>query len=147
VTFRPPGVSRARGRGRTPLLAAAVAGLGSGAPSTVVGLARGDDLLASTRAAGTMVLGADAEPGPLLVAGAVVHACLSFAWASVLVRTLPHRHPVVCGALAGLAIAGLDLGLVGRHFPALVALPVGPQLADHVAFGVLVGVVVSRADD
>jgi hypothetical protein len=146
VTLRQEGVSGARPRGRTLLLTSAVAALGSGTPSTVVALARGDDLLASTRAAGTMVLGRDAEPGPLLVAGAVVHACLSFAWTSVLVRTLPRRHSVVCGAVAGLAIAGLDLGLVGRRLPAIVALPIGPQLADHVAFGMLVGAAVSRAD-
>ncbi|HEY7134961.1 MAG TPA: hypothetical protein VIB48_07840 [Acidimicrobiia bacterium] len=133
-------------RFRTRFLAAAVAGLGSGAPSTIVGVARGDDLLASTRAAGTMLLGEDAEPGPLLAAGAVVHACLSLVWSTLLVRALPRRHPIACGALAGLAIAGLDLGLVGRRLHAVAALPIGPQLADHVAFGVLVGAVVSRSD-
>jgi hypothetical protein len=39
------------------------------------------------------------------------------------------------GALAGLAIAALDLGVAGRRFPRIPALPVLPQLADHAAFG------------
>jgi hypothetical protein len=51
----------------------------------------------------------------------------------------------VWGALAGLAIAGLDLGVLGRHWPRIRALPTLPQVADHVAFGALVGAVVSRA--
>ena len=48
------------------------------------------------------------------------------------------------GALGGVAIAGLDLGVLGRRWPRIRALPLVPQVADHVAFGALVGAVVSR---
>ena len=40
--------------------------------------------------------------------------------------------------MAGLVIAGLDLGVVGRHNPEIQALPKVPQWLDHVVFGVLV---------
>ena len=44
------------------------------------------------------------------------------------------------GALAGAAIATLDLGLVApRRAPAIAELPQLPQWADHLAFGALVG--------
>ena len=48
------------------------------------------------------------------------------------------------GALAGLAIAALDLGLVGRRFPRIAALPLLPQLADHAAFGAIAGLCSTR---
>jgi hypothetical protein len=51
----------------------------------------------------------------------------------------------VWGALAGLAVAGLDLGVLGRRWPRIRALPTVPQVGDHVAFGALVGAVLSRA--
>jgi hypothetical protein len=50
------------------------------------------------------------------------------------------------GALAGLGIAGLDLGLLGRRFPHVRALPLAPQLADHLAFGAIAGVLLARED-
>jgi hypothetical protein len=58
-------------------------------------------------------------------------------------------------ALAGLGIAAVDFGLVGRRarrfgrpealgrFGRIRALPLVPQLADHVLFGATVGAVVS----
>ena len=48
------------------------------------------------------------------------------------------------GALAGLAIAALDLGLVGRRFPRIRALPLVPQLADHAAFGAIAARLLQR---
>jgi hypothetical protein len=45
--------------------------------------------------------------------------------------------------VAGLAIAALDLGLVGRHRPLIRALPLLPQVADHVAFGAVAGTVLA----
>ncbi|NUT55427.1 MAG: hypothetical protein HOQ03_05530, partial [Thermoleophilia bacterium] len=48
------------------------------------------------------------------------------------------------GALAGLGIAALDLGLVGRRFARVRALPLGPQVADHVAFGAIAGRLLRR---
>jgi hypothetical protein len=42
--------------------------------------------------------------------------------------------------LAGLGIAALDLGVIGPRIPAIRALPQGRQWADHVAYGLAVGV-------
>jgi len=49
------------------------------------------------------------------------------------------------GRLGGLGIAALDLGIAQRRFPAIAALPRAPQVADHVAFGAIVGAVLGRA--
>ena len=35
--------------------------------------------------------------------------------------------------------AALDLGVVARRYPAIRALPQGPQWADHLLFGAVVG--------
>jgi len=43
----------------------------------------------------------------------------------------------------GVALA-LDLGIMGRLFPRIGALPLAPQLADHVAYGATVGWMLSR---
>jgi hypothetical protein len=78
-----------------------------------------------------------------LVAGALaVHGALSLGWAGVLTLTLPRKHTVAWGAVAGAAIAGLDLSVVGRRNARIRALPGLPQLADHIAFGVTVAAVV-----
>jgi hypothetical protein len=122
---------------RRTILAAAVAGTLSGLPSTVDALVHGRSVLASTRAAGTL-LGRQS-----LVRGAVAHAGLSVGWAAVLTAVLPRRHEPVWGAVAGAGIAALDLGLARRRWPAVAALPTVPQVADHVAFGSLVGAVVA----
>lgn len=102
----------------------------SGAPSTAWALLRGDDVLASTRAAGT-ILGR-----PTLVRGLVAHVAISTLWWAVLGRLRLGR---AGGALAGMAIAALDLGVVARRaFPAVAGLPQLPQVADHALFGALV---------
>lgn len=133
------------------LLAGAVAGVLSGAPSTVHAALTGRDPLAAARAAGNLLLPAGARPGALLAAGALAHAGISLGWGTVLavvLRRLP-LSPVVAGALSGGAIAAVDLGVVahgrpGRRWPLIRALPVGPQVADHIAFGVAAGAVLSR---
>jgi hypothetical protein len=56
----------------------------------------------------------------------------------VLLAGLPRRHSLAAGAFGGLGIAALDLSLAPRLAPAVAALPRAPQVADHVAFGVLV---------
>jgi hypothetical protein len=48
------------------------------------------------------------------------------------------------GAASGLAIAALDLGVIGRRVPAIRRLPLAPQLADHALFGAVVGVLSRR---
>lgn len=121
-----------------PLLrTAAVAGTLSGLPSTAPALATGRSPLAATRAAGTLL----GRPG--LGRGLIAHAVLSLGWTAVIDRALTRRRgplaTVAAGAGLGALVALLDLGLVGRRFPAVRALPAGPQVADHLAFGACVG--------
>jgi hypothetical protein len=102
----------------------------------VVTLARGEDLIDGVRAAGAIVLPRETRT-PVLVAAAVpVHLALSLGWAAVL--DAADAGPL--GGLAfGLAIAALDLGVIGRRIPAIRALPQGRQWADHAAYGLVVG--------
>jgi hypothetical protein len=110
----------------------------SGAPSTVAALVRGDDVLAATRAAGTLLPGRRDRPG--VVAGLAAHAVLSLWWGGVLTAVVRRvGGGAVTGALAGAAVAALDLGVVARRYPAIRALPQGPQWADHLVFGAVVG--------
>jgi hypothetical protein len=120
---------------RAALVAAALSGL----PSTAHALATGRDALEATKAAGALLVGEDA-PAPLRVAAAVpVHLAVSFFWGVALERALPPRRQVLLGAVGGLAIAAVDLGIVGRRVPAIRRLPLAPQLADHALFGAVVG--------
>jgi hypothetical protein len=128
--------------------AGAVAGLLSGAPSTFDALRRGADPLAAARAAGNLLLPAGSGPGPLLAAGAAAHVVLSLGWGTVVAMAVRRTSlpPVVAGTLAGAAIAAVDLGLLahgpaGRRWPLIRALPIGPQVADHLAFGAVAGAV------
>ena len=131
---------------RVGLRAGVVAAVLSGAPSTVHALASGRSPFDAVQAAGTLLLPDDAPPHARAAAGVLAHGAISLGWGVVLAAVLPRRRTVVWGALAGLAIAGLDLGVLGRRrWPLIRALPLGPQVADHVAFGALVGAVVSRA--
>lgn len=108
-------------------------------------LATGRSPVDALRAAGTLLLADAAPPSAQAAAGVVAHGAISLGWGVVLAAVLPRRQAVVWGALAGLAIAGLDLGVLGRRWPRIRALPTVPQVADHVAFGALVGAVFSRA--
>ena len=129
---------------RRPLdvLAAGIAGaVVSGFPSTVTTLLEGGDPLEGGRALGKVLLPRRERTPLLLAAGAPVHLALSLGWAGVLGAVLPDHDEPVLAALGGLAIAGLDLVVLGRLFPPIAALPQGRQWADHVAFGLSVGVV------
>jgi hypothetical protein len=130
---------------RVGLRAGAVAAVLSGAPSTVHALATGRSPFDAVQAAGTLVIADDAPPSARAAAGVAAHGAISLGWGVVLAAVLPRRRTVVWGALAGLVVAGLDLGVLGRRWPRIRALPLVPQVADHVAFGALVGAVVSRA--
>ena len=115
----------------------------SGAPSTVLALVRGDDVLGPSIAAGTLVPGRRDRPG--LLAGLTAHTAVSAVWAPLVAMAVGRRrHPVVAGAIAGLGIAALDLGVIAKRYPAVAALPQAPQWADHVAFGAVVGWVAAR---
>lgn len=118
----------------------------SGAPSTLVTIVRREPLLDSTRAAGALVLDRSRSPAALVVAGGVAHVAISAWWTLVLGAVLPRGRRARWGALAGLAIAALDLGIVGRRVPSIRELSLGPQVADHVAFGVLVGAVLDLTE-
>jgi hypothetical protein len=131
------------GRGRTPLSsywrAILAAGLLSGAPSTLITVAKRENLLDSTRAAGTL-LGKRS-----LIRGGMAHVLITLFWTAVLAALLPRRRPVVEGLVAGAAIAALDLGVVGRRFPEIGALDAAPQVLDHLAFGVVASVALTSA--
>ena len=117
--------------------AALVAGILSGAPSTIHALVTGRRLREAVAAAGELL----GRPGVLR--GAIAHALLTIGWTSVLLLVLPRRATVAWGAVAGAAIGVADLAIADRRFPAIAALPRLPQLTDHVAFGALVGAVVT----
>lgn len=117
------------------LRAAAWAAALSGVPSTVHALATGRDPLAATVAAGSILLPRETSRARLVAAAVPVHLAVSLGWTLALDRAgVRSAH---AGALAGLAIAALDLGVAGRRFPRVRALPVLPQLADHALFGAI----------
>jgi hypothetical protein len=123
---------------RVILRGAAVASVASGVPSGAYALLKGHNPgtqgLAATRAIGTLVW-----PGtPGLVRGALAHGAISLVVGGALGVTLPSRHSLSWGALAGLAIGWVNLGVIARRrYPAIAALPLGPQLADNAAFGAI----------
>lgn len=127
-------------------MAAAGAAVLSGLPSTTWAVLTGGDVLAGARAAGTLIPGRGNRPGAL--AGTAAHVVISWGWTAVLAAVARHRRvgPLE-GAVAGLVIAALDLGGIGRRYPAIRALPSIPQWADHVAFGVVAAsLLASRAE-
>jgi hypothetical protein len=128
---------------RAGLRAGAIAGAVSGAPSTVHALVTRRSPLDAVRAAGTLLLGEDAPPRRLVVAGVAAHGVVSLGWGVALAVVLPRRRAVLCGAVAGLAIAGVDLGVLGGRWPRIRALPLLPQIADHVVYGAVVGAVLT----
>ena len=127
---------------RDDVLAAGLAGaICAAIPSTAWSLLRGEDVLDGARAAGAMLLPHERRTPVLLLAAVPVHLALSVGWAGVLAAALPHGAEPACGGLAGLGIAAFDLAVIGRHIPAIRALPQGRQWADHLAYGATVGVV------
>ena len=124
------------------LRAAAWAAALSGIPSTAHALATGRDPLEAVLAAGAVLLPSETSRVKLAAAAVPVHLALSLGWTLALdragVRTARR------GALAGLAIAALDLGVATHAFPSVRALPLGPQLADHAVFGAIAGLLLGR---
>ena len=115
------------------LRAAAWAALPSGIPSTAHAFATGRDPLEAMLAAGSILLPGETRRVRLAAAAVPVHLALSLGWTLVLDRA--GVRGARAGALAGLAIAAVDLGLVGRRQARIQSLPLLPQLADHAAFG------------
>ena len=124
--------------------AGGLAAVGSGAPSTLHALLFGASPLEAALAAGSMVLPAETRPLPLVLAAVPAHLAISLFWGVVLASVLPRRRTVAAGALSALVIAALDLGVIARRFPRIRALALGPQVADHLAYGAIVGLVVAR---
>ena len=110
----------------------------SGVPSTAYAVLTGGDPLEATRAAGLMLVEAGAPWPWLYGSAAVAHGVISVFWTAVLAFTLPKQRTYLAATAWALGIAALDLGLVGQRFPSIRALAVGPQLADHLAFTLLV---------
>ncbi len=131
-------------RSRDALLAGLVGSIVSGAPSTVWTLLEGDDPAEGGRALGKVLLPREERTLVLLAAGAPVHGALSLGWAAVLERLLPEGREPLWGAVGGVVIAALDLAVLGRFVPPIAALPQGRQWADHVAFGLSVGLVLRK---
>jgi hypothetical protein len=129
---------------RDGIAAGAVAAVVSGAPSTLSALATGGNPLEAALAAGSILLPNETRRGRLVTAAVPVHLALSLAWGVALARLLPRRRTATAGAIAGLGIAALDLGVVGRRFPRVRALPLLTQLADHALYGSTVGHVIAR---
>jgi hypothetical protein len=124
------------------LRAAAWAAALSGIPSTAHALATGRDPFEAAYAAGAILLARDPSRRRLLLAAVPAHLGISLAWTVVLDRA--GVQGARRGAVAGLVIAALDLGLVGRRAPRIRSLPLLPQLADHAAFGAIAGHLLDR---
>jgi hypothetical protein len=120
------------------LTAGVTASLVSGVPSTAWALVTRDSPLAATRAAGTLLPGRRNQPS--LIGGALAHFAISTLWITVLgLVDRRWRLNPVRGVAAALGIGALDLGIIGRRYPAIAALPQLPQWADHVVFGATLG--------
>ena len=133
-----------RERVRAGLRAAIPAAVLSGIPSTFHALVTKTDPLEASIAAGSILLRNEQRRDRLLIAAVPVHLGLSAGWAVILAAALPLRNPVGEGALAGLGIAAIDLAVIGSRYPRIRALRPLPQIADHVIFGVVASVALSR---
>lgn len=98
-------------------------------------------MLEGGRAAGAMLLPHERRTAVLLAAAGPVHLALSIGWAAVMAIALPHGREPAWGIVGGMAIATLDLALIGRRIPSIGTLPQGRQWADHAAYGLSVGLV------
>lgn len=99
------------------------------------------DIYESTLAAGSILVGQNASFEFLIASAVIVHSALSLFWATILTIFLPRKFIIIWSILAGIGIAILDLLIIGQFIPKIKALPFLPQLADHLAFGGIVGTV------
>ncbi len=95
----------------------------------------------ATKAIGTLT--PSGRPG--FVRGAVVHVVISVGAAELLGLALPRERSVAWGALGGLLLGVVNVGVIARRFYPLIAeLEFAPQIADNVAFGVVFALVADR---
>jgi hypothetical protein len=125
------------------LIAGSCAALLSGIPSTLHAWFTGADVMEATRAAGAMLIPASSGDRELVLAAALVHIAVSAFWTAILVPVLPPRHTAAWAILALAGVAVLDLRVIGQLFPEILALDFWPQLADHLAFGAVLGGVIA----
>ena len=129
------------------LAAGTAATLFSGLPSTLYAFVRHEDISEATRAAGAMLISPGSSMLELFQAAAVVHTTISFFWAALLVRFLPRRHVILGSVTAATAIGVFDLKVVAPlMFPEVARLPFWPQMADHLMWGLCVGVALAWRD-
>lgn len=141
-------VRMARDR-RVVIEATVLAATFSGVPSTFYALIKSRSVGSAavyaydaTRAVGTLV-----PPGrPGFRRGVVVHLAISLLCGEALARTLPRAYCIEWGAAAGFVIGVINVGVIGRAFPAISQLPLMAQLADNVMFGTVFAAVLDRRD-
>ena len=126
---------------RDALVAGVVASVLAGVPSTVHAMATGRSILEGAAAAGSILLPREHRTAVLVAAAVPVHLGLSLGWAQAIAAVVPRRRPVAGSIACGLAIAALDLLVIGRHLPRIRALAQPPQWLDHLAYGATVGFV------
>jgi hypothetical protein len=81
------------------------------------------------------------RPDSIVAAGAV-HATVSLFWGCVLWLALPLRRTTLWAIAVSAAIAVLDLRVMAPiFFPEVAALAFWPQFADHMMWGVCLGLV------
>jgi hypothetical protein len=119
----------------------------SGVPSTLHAFIKGRGL----RSAAVYVYDATSAVGTLVPPGrrgfgrgVVVHLVISTLCGEALARTLPREHSAKWGAAAGLVIGVVNVGVIGRSFPAIRSFPLVPQLADNMMFGTVFALMLDR---
>jgi len=132
---------------RDGLRAAVPSAILSGLPSTLHARVTRRDPLEASIAAGSLLLPNEGRRGRLLAAAATVHLALSLFWSLTLAALLPRRRPIAEGLAAGAVIAAIDLGVIGRRYPLIKALEPVPQLADHLAFGIVTALLLCKFDE
>jgi hypothetical protein len=116
-------------------------------PSTLHALVTRRDPLEASIAAGSILLPNETRRGRLLAAAVPVHLGLSLFWSLTLAALLPRKKPIAEGVAAGVVIAAIDLGVIGRRYRLIEALEPVPQLADHLAFGIVTAIALRKFDD
>ncbi len=130
---------------RLTALAALLAGIIGGVPSTLFAVASGGNWLESINAVAAVANAENLSFGWRICVATAIHFTISFVWTTALMAFLPQRRALLWAPAAGAAIAVIDLLLLAPIlFPAVAALSFWPQLADHVVWGAAVGAVLTR---
>jgi len=74
----------------------------------------------------------------LILISAALHFLISLFWSMVLKFIIPNKKQLLFGMFTGIAIALIDLIIIGSHIPGIANLEFFPLLADHVLWGIIV---------